>query len=278
MAAPSSRRLPGWSAVPPQVEPRGTRPIEWVIAVAGGLALSAVLVWFLRGPAPTPDPVEPAPVAPMIAPAVAPPVAAPKRPASPPLAADTGGYKLRGLIVRPDGSGSAIIETADGRQRLVRPGSSVGAGVTVEMIDAAGVTLAGSGSRQLLALVDGGAASKADTDRAEPGRIAAAPTSAKPAARPGELVASANDYRLALKPRRIGSDITGYTLIDASRLPALRLAGLRAGDVLISVNGTGIESEEKLIELPQEIAGAYAVDVVFERDGKRQQAQVAIKR
>lgn len=280
MAAPSSHPSPGWSAVPRQAEPRATRPIEWVIAVAGGLALSAVLVWVLRGPAPDPvarPPAADTPAAAM-APMVAPMIAPLQQPASPPEAPDVGGYKLRGLIVRTDGSGSAIIESGDGRQRLVRPGGSIGGGVKVETIDATGVTLASGGSRQLLALVDGGAAPQIDTGRIDAGRIDAGSAGARPAARPGELAATSNDYRLALKPRRSGNDITGYTLTDASRLPALRLAGLKAGDVLISVNGTGIESEEKLIELPQEIAGAYAVDVVYERDGKRQRATLDIKR
>lgn len=267
-------------------EARATRPIEWVIAVVGGLALSAVLVWILRGSEPASGPSAPAmqpgtgtstssaaqmTSPPSAATTSAPIAASPAAPLPPaPMAApvEPGGLKLRGLMVRQDGTGSAIIETADGRQRLMRPGSLVGPGMKVERIDAAGVTLVSGGTQQLLRLGDG----------AITPRIEAQLSGERPSARPRDLVATSNDYRLALKPRRTGKRITGFTVTDVSRLPALQLAGLRPGDVVISINGTGIESEEKLIEMPQEIAGAFAVDVVFERGGERQRTILDIKR
>jgi general secretion pathway protein C len=244
---------------------RATTPREWAIAVAGGLALSAGLVWVLRGSGPAEAPVElsatPAP------PAVAAPIAAPVTAAvTAPISAPITGMTLRGLMVRPGAAASAIIESADGRQRLVRAGTPLGNGLTVESIDAGGVVIAGGGGRQTLSMPD-------SAPRLEPaagGRVASAPLKA--------LAATANDYRLAMKPRKAGGAITGYVVTDVARLPALRMAGMVPGDVLISVNGSGVLSEEKLLEMPAEIAGAYAFDVVFERAGQQQRAVVKIER
>jgi general secretion pathway protein C len=173
---------------------------------------------------------------------------------------------LRGLMIRPDTAASAIIEIGDGRQRLVRVGTGLGNGMTVEAIDAGGVILAGAGGRQTLAFAEAAA-------RIEPaggGQVASAPLKA--------LAATGNDYRLAMKPRKVGGQTTGYLITDVARLPALRMAGLLPGDVLISVNGSGVTSEEKLLEMPAEIAGAYAVDMVFERGGQQRRAVIRIER
>jgi general secretion pathway protein C len=248
------------------VAERATTPREWAIAVAGGLALSAVLVWVLRGSGPEPAAVELS-AAPAAAPvAVVAPVMAPVAQVAAPAPAPVIGLTLRGLIVRPGAAAAAIIESADGRQRLVRAGSGLGGGLRVESIDAAGVVIAGAGGRQTLALPD----SPARPEPAAGAGVASAPLKA--------LAASANDYRLAMKPRKVGGQTTGYVVTDVTRLPAFRMAGILPGDVVISVNGTGILSDEKLLEMPAEIAGAYAVDVVFERAGQQRRAVLKIER
>jgi general secretion pathway protein C len=243
---------------------RATTPRKWAMAVAGALALSAVLVWFLRGGEGDMPPADlPAPA--MSTATMAPPPPAPFVMAAPMAAVTTSAdLKLRGLIVRPGAPASAIIETTNGQQRLVRAGSMISPGVTVEAIDPTGVIIASGDSRQRLALGD------ATPQTESPPAAAAVPLKA--------LAATANDYRLALKPRKVGDRTTGYTLVDPARLPAFRLAGMLPGDVLISVNGSGIQSEEKLLEMPAEIAGAYAVDVVFEREGQQRRAVVKIER
>lgn len=262
MAARWWRRSPAWSGA--TVGERATTPREWAIAVAGGLALSAVLVWVLRGPGPDPAPVAVTAAPPPIV-AAPPPIAAPA--ASPPPAPvmAAGNMTLRGLIVRPGAAASAIIETSDGRQRLVRAGTGLAGGMTVESIDAGGVVLAGGGGgRQRLTMPNAPAATESGPA-----------TGAVPR---GALAATANDYRLGMRPRKSGGRITGYEVTDTSRLPALRLAGMLPGDVLISVNGSGVFSDEKLLEMPAEIAGAYAFDVVFERGGQQRRAVVNIAR
>ena len=155
---------------------RATRPREWVIAVLGGLALSGVLVWVLRGGETVPDPAPvavaapPMVVAPMVVPAPAPLTAA-----MPGAAADIGEYRLRGVLARAGGGGSAIIEAADGRQRLVREGREVAPGVKLEAVRGDGVVLARGGSRvnrRLPAAAGGGAADLGEGRFAAGGRVA----------------------------------------------------------------------------------------------------------
>ena len=44
------------------------------------------------------------------------------------------------------------------------------------------------------------------------------------------------------------------------------------------INGSAIDSEEKVMELPAEINGAKAVEILYERSGKRETAHIAIAR
>lgn len=264
--------MPG--SVRPAAPRRATRPVEWLVAVAGGLALAGGLTAVLRGDGADPgsrvilaDPQSapartPAPVparAPVPAPALVPVPAARPAPALPvaavvPLPA---GLTLRGVVER-SGGGAAIIETGDGRQRLVRQGGEISPGVRLETVGRGGVVLAAGPARQAL---DFGAAA------AGPAPAAAAIAAASAAARPGDLAASASDYRLGLRPRKVDGRTTGYTVADISRLALLRRAGLRVGDVVTMVNGSIIASDEKLLEMPAEVAGANQVEIMYERQG-----------
>jgi general secretion pathway protein C len=257
---------------------RATRPIEWVIAIAGGLALAALLVWILRGddmvpaadlpapaPAPAPAPTAPASIAPP--PAAAPPaLAAPPPPAS----VDLSAIQLRGIVNRPAGA-SAMLEIAGSRQRLVRVGSLVMPGVEVTAIGADEVTLMAGGDARVLRF-DAAPASA-------PGpAVAEAPPAAAADARIAQLAATSADWRIGLAAERRDGRIIGYRVVDSARLPLLRRAGLQAGDVVTAINGTGLTSEEKVIELPAEIAGAYTVELSFLRGGSARSASVPVNR
>ena len=245
---------------------RTITPREWGIALLAGLGLSALLVTLWRGPeAKAPDIVsaDPAPVAPP-----APFVTAPTPRQTLPVAATD--YHLRGLIARPGTTASAIVESGDGRQRLVRVGSQLAPGLAISMIDASGLTLTGaSGDARL----DFGDQRRPD---------AAIPATAIPETAGGatlaSLAASISDYRTGLDPRRVAGITRGFTLVDASRLPLFRKAGLQTGDIIIMINGSAIDSEEKVMELPAEINGAKAVEILYERSGKRETAQISIAR
>ncbi len=256
---------------------RATTPREWGIALLAGLGLAAVMVSFWRGPDPeapavvTSAPVTPPPpaafvVAPVVAVVTAAPVVAVGAAAPVPVT----GYRLRGVIARPGSAASAIVEAGDGRQRLVRIGSQLAPGLTVTAIDAGGLTLAGTGGDQRLDFGD-------RRPEAAAASASAAPETTGAAALAG-LAASVSDYRTGLDPRRIGGLTRGFTLVDASRLPLFRKAGLQTGDIILMVNGTAIDSEEKVMELPAEVNGARAVEILYERSGKRETARIPIAR
>lgn len=198
---------------------------EWAIAVVGGLALAAGLLWLLRGPAGPEAPVA-ATAAPPATPGPAPvPVPMPA-PASSPT-----DLALAGLRTGPDG-GMAIV-VADGRQHLLRPGRALPGGLRLLRIEAGRAILDGPGGEQVLAFPD-----------------TAQPASAPPRA----AGADPTPWRLALAPERSARGLDGWRLNSLSGLPLLARAGLRPGDILLAANGAELVSEEKIMELPQELA------------------------
>lgn len=244
-------------------EPRQTTPREWAVAIGGGLALAAALVAVLRGDdaAPVAAPATPALVQPAAAP---PPLPAPSPlPPSETPSAVAPKLVLRGIVQRAGGA-AAVIETGDGRQRLVRVGGQVVPGVRLEQVMRNSVELAIGSTRQMLRF-DGAAAP------AEP---------AAPAAPPGVgvLAGTVNAYRLGMEATRKGGRVRGFAVIDTARLPLLQQAGLRPGDVVLAVNGAPLVSEEKLMELPNEVAGAYSVVISFERGGQPMSATVEVQK
>jgi type II secretory pathway component PulC len=234
-----------------------TTPREWALAVAGGVALAAVLVWWWRGPEQVPVPEVEFTAAP-------PPVAAPV-PVAP--AVDMSGFVLRGILTGADG-GSAIIE-AGGRQRLVRKGGVVVPGVRLEGVESGQIRLVSGANEQVLVL---------DSARLGPVSDQIEPVLATEATLQS-LSASANAYRLALLAVR-GADgqISGWRLRDVAQVPLFRMAGMQAGDVLLAVNDQPLSSTEKVMELPLEVASAYAVKLRFSRGGQVSEAEIALKR
>lgn len=215
-------------------------PKEWAIAILGGLALAAGLVWVLRGPAPSP------PEAPMAATA-APPVAAiaPAPAMSAAIEAPTD-LALAGLRTGPDG-GMAII-TAGGRQYLLRPGRSLPGGLRLLRVEPGRAILTGPAGDQVLAFPD-----------------AAQPGNTGPVQPPG---GDPTPWRLAMAPQRGREGLDGWRLTSVAGLPLLARAGLRPGDVLLSANGSELLSEEKVMELPQELAANGQLVLRIRRGGQ----------
>lgn len=247
----------------PAAEPRQTTPREWAVAIGGGIALSAVLVAVLRGgdEAPTAA-LPPAVVQPVAAPPPLPPAQATlSPPASPPAVAPK--LILRGIVERPGGA-AAVIETGDGRQRLVRVGGQVAPGVRLEQVMRSSVALSVGAARQVLRF-DGADAAAEPVAPAVPPAVAG-------------LAGSVNAYRLGMEASRRGGRIRGFSVVDTARLPLLQQAGIRPGDVVLAVNGAPLVSEEKLMELPSEVAGAYRVEISFERGGQPMSATVDVQK
>ena len=223
---------------------RTNTPKEWALAIGGGLALSAGLVWVLRGGGDetAPAPLPPPPQAPVTAGSPPPPAAAVSAP--PDLA-------LAGLRAGPDG-GMAIV-VAGGKQYLLRPGSALPGGIKLLRVEPGRAILAGPSGEMVLAFAD------------------AAPAMAGPSAPPG---GDPTPWRLALSPLREQGRLVGWRLNSLAGLPALARAGLKPGDVLLSANGAELISEEKVMELPQELAANGRLQIVYRRGNAQREAVV----
>jgi len=253
-------------AAPHPAKAAATTPAEWAMAIGGGLLLALGLVWVLRGDSGVPG--RPGRVAGVPLPATLPVLQSPVPAgfAMPlPQAAGTGafaapapaamlqGLKLRGIIARGSGTaGAAILETPDGRQRLVRIGQAPAPGLRLVAVGAASVTLATTDQQLQL-----------DFNDARPAAIAAPPPADD---RTRKIMA----WKLALEPRRQEGRINGFTVLPGPLPPALQRAGLRAGDVLISVNQAELNNLERVSDLADEVGGSYTAEFVIERGGQRQ--------
>jgi type II secretion system protein C len=240
-------------------EARATTRKEWALAILGGLALSAMLVLWLRPPS---APVAPQQMAPPPAPPPAPPVAQSTQTTSPP------GLKLRGILAR-GGGGSAILEDEGGGQRLVAVGRFAAPGWRLAALSPTSATLeAESGAVHMLQF-EAGESGTGTAPLAAPKDLKATPQS---------LAATSTAYRLALRPVAGETELEGWTVQTPETIPLFRLAGLQPGDTLLAINGQPLFSEEKVLELPSEIAGANAVDVEFRRNGQKATVRVTLVR
>ena len=222
---------------------RTNTPREWALAIGGGLALSAGLVWVLRGGG---DEAPPASLPPPPPPVIASP--------PPPVAAAVSApsdLALAGLRAGPDG-GMAIV-VAGGKQYLLRPGRALPGGMKLLRVEPGRAILTGPSGEMVLAFAD------------------AAPAMAGLATPPG---GDPTPLRLALSPLREQGRLVGWRLNSLAGLPALARAGLKPGDVLLSANGAELISEEKVMELPQELAANGRLQIVYRRGNTQREAVV----
>ncbi len=221
-------------------------PREWALAIGGGLAFAAALVWVLR-PAP-PD------VAPVVSTSQVLPSAAPQMVAPPPARASVApaDVSLSGLRAGPDG-GMAIV-VSGGRQYLLRPGRSLPGGLRLVRVEPTRAILAGPSGELILAFT----------------RESGTPSSATPP--PG---GDPTPWLAALSPIRDANGISGWRLGDVSALPALAKAGLKSGDVLIAVDDNPLISQEKIMELPQEIAANGVIQLRYRRGSQLREVAIS---
>lgn len=258
-----------WLALLAVVERNATTLREWALALGGGLGLALVLVAVAR-----PD-MFVFTAQPVATPASkSAPLAALPMPAQIPVQPDDplpeGLLLLRGVLLPR----AAIFEGGDGQQRLVRIGQRLLPGnATLASLTPRSATLKSVDGSERTLMLDG----------TPPAAIAAAAApaiagGANMKATPASLRASSNEYRLALQAVRSGGEVRGWRVLDPAAVPLFRLAGLQRGDVLLRVNDLPLFSEEKIIELPYEVAGAYAVRLEYERAGQRATSEVEMVR
>ena len=180
--------------------------------------------------------------------------------------ADGGGLTLFGVRADGAGGGSAIIGLADGRQVSVGAGEEVEPGLTLNAVAPDHVMLSRGGAPFRLDFPDmaSGAAPVAPVAAAQSAVTAPEPASAEGVVvDPQRLIAQAG-----LRPRVQGLGINGLTVSASGDGGELRNAGLRSGDVILSVNGAALNSPQALAALRGQLADAPSAQIQFERDGQ----------
>lgn len=185
--------------------------------------------------------------------------------------ASAGGSQMRLFGVRAGGAdgGSAIIGLADGRQVSVGVGEAVEPGLVLQSVGPDHVVLARGGSLSRLDFGDTPVGA-APPPPPPPGPQTVAPPA--PAAAPAVVAGAGVDAaqllaQAGLRPRMRGLRLDGFTVSAAGEGSALAAAGLQAGDVLLAVDGTALDSPERIAGLRRQLAGAASVTLRFERDG-----------
>jgi hypothetical protein len=184
----------------------------------------------------------------------------PAAPPSPPVVS-ADGLVLYGISGGGPAGMAAIIGPASGSPRVVPLGRDYRPGLTVKAIGPSHAVLVSGGQETALHL-----GSHASPLNAQEHSV---PTQAVAAPQAGPPGLEATALRLGMKPHRQDGRIAGFELKESRDLALLQRAGLREGDVIVAVNGQAFASEEKLMELPQEIAGSNTAEFDVLRNGKR---------
>ncbi|WP_343831162.1 type II secretion system protein N [Brevundimonas olei] len=179
---------------------------------------------------------------------------------------DGGGLTLFGVRADGAGGGSAIIGLSDGRQVSAGAGEEVEPGLTLNAVAPDHVMLSRGGAPFRLDFPDmaSGVAPVAPVAAAQSAVTAPEPASAEGVVvDPQRLIAQAG-----LRPRVQGLGINGLTVSASGDGGELRNAGLRSGDVILSVNGAALNSPQALAALRGQLADAPSAQIQFERDGQ----------
>ncbi len=256
MAAASITLVPIWD----RLKERGL--VVPIIGVSA-LALTILLVPIIFGggagegtstaPAAPPMPSRGADLSGLFAPAAAPP-------ATPAAPAD--GLTLYG-IMGGRGNGSAIIADSDAVQRLFRVGRAVRPGVILQSLDVNSVILLRDNVRFRLALVENGQ-SKLAALGGETKTAAVAPAA--------PVVATVQASKAAVSSvlsAASGSDGgKGFKVSDAASVPIFQKAGIKPGDVILTVNGRPFDTQEKADTLIHQSTTGATLIFGIEREGK----------
>ncbi len=145
-------------------------------------------------------------------------------------------------VDRASGRDSAILSTPDGVQSSYAVGDEIMPGVTLAAVREDGVTLSRGGVREQIFL-----------DQSVPAANATPAGGATPAT--------------GLTPRIVNGIVSGLTV--GTPPPLLAQAGIRAGDVVISLNGSSVGSSADAQALVAGLTPGSSVSVQVERGGQQ---------
>lgn len=246
----------------------------WLLIVTGILALILMvqvgrLVWLFVAPAPALATADIAPARPIDMSVLTRFDAFFRTGAPSSLAGASGAeasqLRLFGVRAGGEGGGSAIIGLADGRQLSVGVGEEVEPGLVLREVGPDFVTLARGESLSRLAFTETpiGAASPPPPPSTEQVVTPSPAASVAAVVDPQRLMAQAS-----LRPRIQGLGVNGFTVSSAGNASELRTAGLQAGDVILSVNGTALNSPQAIGALRGQLASAPSAEIQYERNGE----------
>ena len=186
--------------------------------------------------------------------------------------ADATGFMLHATRALGDGDGTAILSPSGGTQGAFAVGDEITPGVVLAAVSPDHVEIDVGGQRMRVAFpgVSIGAAQLATR---LPADYQAAARTAPPLL--SSSLATPSLAALALQPvSRNGR--TGFEVMPQAAGGALTIAGLRPGDLILSINGADAASAD-LSSYRTQIASGQPVDVRFEREGQVHTARLGIQ-
>ena len=182
---------------------------------------------------------------------------------------DTGGFSLFGVSADGAGGGSAIIGLPDGVQVSVAVGEEVSAGSVLKTVNADHVIIQINGRFLRVGFPEMGVmqtqapqedATTADAETASAQAVLVDPS---------KLVAEAG-----LRPKMEGLFVKGLQVSAGENVPQLAAAGLQDGDIILSVNGTALNSPQAIATLRQRLSNAATAEISYERGGQRRMTSI----
>lgn len=154
------------------------------------------------------------------------------------------------------GLGSAIIATPDGVQSSFAVGDEITAGVKLKAVAFDHVTLDNGGAEETLFL---------DQSVAAPPAAGSPSASGEPT---GSLNAASFTTDISLTPRNAGGKVTGFIVQPKGEGGAFAAAGLKPGDVIVSLNGVPAQSVQDAVAVISQLPDKGNLTLQVERGGQ----------
>ena len=161
--------------------------------------------------------------------------------------------------------GSAIIAGPDGVQKSIAVGEEIVPGVTLKSVAFDHVTVLRGAAPEDLYLDQSGAAPTPVAPAPAGTPLTGSPPAGAPA--PGAVPIAQLRSEILFTPRLSGGQLTGLVVRPQGAGGVFRAAGLREGDVLLSVNGRAVTGAGDLDAVAREFARGGALPITVERGG-----------
>jgi len=175
-------------------------------------------------------------------------------------------------------SGSAVLATPDGRQHTYTTGQTVFRDVRLIAIYPDRVLLErGDGRRESLYLNPDSRRRRAEAPP-EPEPETESRLSAEESGPVEFTSASAMIGALSLQPSRVDGRIRGLRIGESANATLLQRNGLKAGDVLLEIEGRALDSIGRLDSLAADLGSADSVTLTLLRDGQERRLTLDLNR